>query len=415
MTREFIVKRKYPLIAILILSVGLAACKSNTVGSITATSGAVPQPVATQGADLQSTIAALVTENAQLAGEVERLSATPTQAPPTATATPEQPAPPAGAQMIVCPISVCSGPVIWELTNEGYTFTPPPNIVQLAYDYSPASQRLLYSDKFPDHGMGPGNLSVSNLLVLDVLSGESEVIFGDENIVEAVWAPDGQTIAYVLATETTYELHARLGNGDDRLLAQDVAITFSFSPSGKQIAFTRESRYDIPGEPGLYLVDLDSGEERKISDVDRAGYGSVTDMPLWSPDEAYIILPASNENIPEAQMLVATDGSGSGPLTFGESISADRVGQNVGSIVLWSPDGMHVIAVESALQGEGMAFQRIAYYRIDPATRQVVYAHTIADGEFRLIGWSVPGQSVWIHSGRYQILLAPLPAQELEE
>jgi Tol biopolymer transport system component len=76
-----------------------------------------------------------------------------------------------------------------------------------------------------------------------------------------------------------------LATGDLRLLTGgfDPAI----SPDGKQVAFTR-----IGGEHGLYLINIDGSNERKIFS-ERTHFLS----PKWSPDGNYLVFERGDETL----------------------------------------------------------------------------------------------------------------------
>ena len=128
----------------------------------------------------------------------------------------------------------------------------------------------------------------------------------------------------MLATDSTYELRWRGPNGEDTLLASDVAFTFSISPNGDKVAFTRESNYDLPGQPGLYVVDVASGEEQMLSDVDRAGSGSIEDKPAWSPSGQHVLLPTYGTTGGPGLLRSALDGSDTVTLQFDPSLAEEE-------------------------------------------------------------------------------------------
>lgn len=177
-------------------------------------------------------------------------------------------------------------------------------------DQVPGHHGALVWDYSSGEGAGPGNLSAGPLYLVDLPSGRAEMLF-PENVVSARWMPDGQGFGYLLATEETYELHVRDASGDERMVARDVPREFSFAPDGNAVAFTRESRYGLPGTPGLYVVDLMSGAEQMASEVDRAGTGGSGPAwaPLWSPDGGSLLLRAYGGGSEPGLVWAAADGS----------------------------------------------------------------------------------------------------------
>ncbi len=269
--------------------------------------------------------------------------ASPTSLPPTIedTAAPtatEQPAP-----YWVFPPVGNSGSRAWQINGEQISPLELPDLGFNHHDYSSAHGKILHSSRFPDVGAGPANLSVGDLWMYDVAAQQDQLILQDENVVEAVFAPGTLDIVYLLATPDTYELRWRSADGSqDRVLAVDVSPTFSVSPDGKSVAFTRETGYKV-GTPGVYVVSTDGSGERQIGVADRGGSGSIADRPLWSPDSQYILLPISSLEVPSRWVLLKSDGSAELPLTFAPDVAPefDQLGP---VFFLWLPDGRQVLA-----------------------------------------------------------------------
>ncbi len=177
-----------------------------------------------------------------------------------------------------------------------------PAITSVDSDYAPATNRVLAWTY--EGGAGPGSIAVGKLLLVNVGTGELEVILS-ENVVAAGWAPNGLDFAYILATDETYELRWHTAAGDDRLLAVDVPHSLRISPDGRTVAFTRESHYELPNAiPGLYVVEIETGLETQVSPLDRAGYGGsgLFWKPQWTPDSSQLFLYAAQDDdrAPEA-------------------------------------------------------------------------------------------------------------------
>jgi hypothetical protein len=304
---------------------------------------------------------------------------------------------------IACPELNC----VWMLDHEPPELVSFEGQVETVYDYSPATQRLLHG-RFTGRGAGPGNIAVSDLQFMELYSGLSRQIIPEENIAEAVWAPNGQNLAYVKATSSTYELHWLTEFGEDRLLARDVAFTFSISPNGDRIAFTRESNYNVAGQPGLFILDISSGEEWSISEVDREGTGSISDRPIWSMDGGQIILPVTGRFSPFGFVRAAADGSSDTFLAISPSVQEKFGRGSLGTNLLWHPDNRHLIGqVFSDMFGSEP--RRIFSFELDDALERIVSADLIYEGEGELVGWAEPGASIWIRRQYNDLILAPLP------
>jgi hypothetical protein len=182
---------------------------------------------------------------------------------PTDTATPEPTPTPAPLPARLWKSYSGGGATGWWLENGTATEVTLPVDPGQYYDYNPVNGKILYASHFATSGAGPGNLAVSDLWMVDYPTGTPTSLFATDTIVEAMWAPDGSGFLYIGATPTTYELHYRSLAGDDRLLASDVAPTWGVSRTGAYVAFTRETGYEVPGDPGLYVVPLAGGTETR--------------------------------------------------------------------------------------------------------------------------------------------------------
>jgi hypothetical protein len=186
----------------------------------------------------------------------------------------------------------------------------PLNVRIWEHDYSAVSGKMLITDSDNSIGSGPSNLTATALNLYDPISEELSPLFA-QNIVRAKWLPNGVDFAYILATATTYELRVRFADGTDTLFADDVPHSFTVSPQGDTLAFTRESRYaGLSKAAGLYVVDLTTGVERQISDYDRQGFGGTGEawLPQWSPDGKSVILNVSGMGM-DAVVWAGRDGS----------------------------------------------------------------------------------------------------------
>ena len=120
------------------------------------------------------------------------------------TSAPAVPTEPAPIHTLYLPYA-SGGRQVWQLgPGEPVQVTLPVEVGSF-YGFSPLTNRMLYAAAFSDHGAGPDNIAVSDLAIFDLTSGTSEPLISD-NVVEALWAPNGADLAYILATPETYEL-----------------------------------------------------------------------------------------------------------------------------------------------------------------------------------------------------------------
>ncbi len=274
------------------------------------------------------------------------------------------------------------------------------------YDYSTVNGKILYASHFASVGAGPSRLAVSDLWMIDYPAGSPTVLIGADSVVEALWAPDGAGFVYIHAAAETYELRYRSLAGDDRLLTSHVAPTWSVSPLGDLVAFTRETGYGVPGAPGLYVVPLAGGPERMISDADRHGAGSIEDRPIWTSDATRLALP-NYGFAPGALVLASADGSSHGSLSFAGDLAADPAVANVPVSVLWHPDGAHLLGVANFSETMGGP-SPIYRYALGTDGTTAIAATRIGEG-YSLIDWHIPGMAFYAVDPNNDVVVVWLP------
>ena len=310
------------------------------------------------------------------------------------TSAPAVPTEPAPIHTLYLPYA-SGGQQVWQLgPGEPVQVTLPVEVGSF-YGFSPLTNRILYAAAFSDHGAGPDNIAVSDLAIFDLTSGTSEPLISD-NVVEALWAPNGADLAYILATPETYELRWRAASGEDRLLARDVTFNWSIAPSGEAVAFTRESRYSLTQDAGLFVVRVPDGVEIKVSDSDPQGYGSVSDQPLWSPDSAWVTMPLWATPDPRLSLAHA-DGSGTLDLTIDPANAGEWWATAAIPSFLWYPDRDRLVAAPAASQAQMGGPSPLVVYDLDLDRGLLESGQLLAEIN-ALIGWDVPGRSVWILS-----------------
>lgn len=294
---------------------------------------------------------------------------------------------------------------MWVLASAAY----PNGIYSVDSDYAPATDRLLAWNFIS--GAGPASLAAGKLSLISAAGDFTEVVVPD-NVISAGWAPNGLDFAYILATPTTYELRWRTADGEEKLLAVDVPHSLHVSPDGRFVAFTRESHYGLNNsEPGLYVVEIETGLEIQVSALDRAGYGGVGLFwkPQWSADSSQLLLYASADDDrastphDSGYVWAAADGSFSHFLSDGNllelfdvSLSSPENRPCLDTPLLFAPDLIIVGIGECLPMTEGSPVSSYpAAIALDSQTGMVKPVQISSEiGAAKLLAWDVPGESI---------------------
>lgn len=290
------------------------------------------------------------------------------------------------------------------------------------FDYALQTDRPLQVTN-EGNGAGPSTMSAGTLQVADASMSNWETIATD--VVNAQWHPNGRDLAYIAATADTYELRFQPAGGEARLLATDVPHTLSFSPDGRYIGFTRESRYEgLSGTPGIYVVEVETGVETMVSPEDRAGFGGLGSAyaPIWSPDSQSFVISVPYLDLPDGSVRenglvwASVTGSPNRFWSFTELETAvqavDRTLCITGESALINGADLVMLAgtcadPNSAGLGMGMVpATAVVRLMLDPTNGEatavgITPLARISEAPILLIGWAQPSTSVWITTEQF--------------
>jgi Tol biopolymer transport system component len=226
----------------------------------------------------------------------------------------------------------------------------------------------------------------------------SQLTFGSQLEQWPAWSPDGKRLVYCAETDGYSKLYVEdledgtvqqlsHGHGDD--------IQPAWSPDGAQIAFVRANAPHGKLEPGdvlsgqynhgdVWLVDLDSGEERRIIEE---GFN-----PAFSPGGERIAVDASWAG---PRRIWTTDNRGRNPKQITTDVS-EAVSHALPS---WSPDGAHVvyqhrentkydIAVVNLASGDTISVTDDDFLDLDPEW-------SASDGHLYFSSYRGGGLNIW--------------------
>ena len=198
---------------------------------------------------------------------------------------------------------------------------------QTPVSWSPDGKSIAYASlRRGKHGS-----LLNDLYIIDVESGRSERITHSRRAGYPQFAPDANRLYYVVNEGGTGNIFFReLEDGQESRLTSyrgDVQLgRLSVHPEGTHLAF---ARFEADGSRYLVVLDVDSGDERKLTDAafdDR--------YPLWSPDGKLLAYTSLRDQVPN---LFVID-------PFAENASEERITALFagGAALQWlPPDSVH--------------------------------------------------------------------------
>jgi len=189
----------------------------------------------------------------------------------------------------------------------------------------------------------------ADLVVFDIAEQSSAIVataIDSPSAALPAWSPDSRMLLYqnrdsagkahLAVVDTSTGEPTQLTDGD----YQDGGARWS--PDGKSIAFWRQLTAGSPWEEALYVVAVNTGEEVELARF-TVGSGSLSNIPVWSPD-GLRIAAYSPANTDPGIYVVDADGSG---LTL---VARARTGGRGYEHLSWSADGRRIL-ITSVYQG----------------------------------------------------------------
>ncbi len=280
-------------------------------------------------------------------------------------------------------------------------FEDSPVDFSMYWDYSGATGKLAYASEF-FHAARGSNTSVSDLWVYDYDTQMSAMWLPD-NTARAIWSPlqpghfsDQRLAAAIYNTEEgRYDLGLASGPGQVQWLATCASPHFSWSPDATEIAYVAvplgEDGAGVPQEcKGVFIVSVDDGEVRQLTDIPKLYSGWFGDKPLWAEDQGSLLFTGASAK--SVFWSIKTDGSETFETSVADTIQEDYL--PLPQYSLWSSDHRAVIS-----QTEGMMDPfGVWVYSFSDDMRTIRDAYRINWGDYThnivLLGWWEPGESV---------------------
>lgn len=212
------------------------------------------------------------------------------------------------------------------------------------------------------------------------------------------FSPDGNHIYYVASHRQLNEDDSRsaalyklaLLGGPATKIKEDLDSAISFSPDGRQYAFTRE--YTNQGESALMVASLDGSEETKLATRRLPEY---FDFPAWSPDGKLIACVSASFSASQQIVFYSADGHDIKQLHFSKPWGPIMK-------LLWKKDGASLfVDAKDPLVGGSLQIWRLAYpsgevQRITNDTNSYVRLSATTDSSTLVSVASSTAYSMWI-------------------
>jgi dipeptidyl aminopeptidase/acylaminoacyl peptidase len=223
--------------------------------------------------------------------------------------------------------------------------------------------------QFKEDGTGYLGTRRKHLHLFDIATSKATLLTpGDHQEGAPSWSPDGKRIAYVTKRGPDpdrhlnfdiYVIEAREGAAERQLttflggdLDPDWGSRPEWSPDGKRIAYVQggEDRWIYYAPFQLAVVDVDSGESRRVAPIDRWFY-----RPRWSPDGRSLLALIEHSRSTWLSRIDAASGEVT-PLTRGARFDADFAVGPKGRIAVLggtdlTPPEISAVGVRGRLRG----------------------------------------------------------------
>ena len=228
--------------------------------------------------------------------------------------------------------------------NNQRRLTNNPNI-DTQPSWSPDGKRIAFASDRDEHFDMPGGLPNCEIYVMDADGNNQRNLTNNPNDDSSPsWSPDGKRIAFASdrdgnrdGNRQNHEIYVMDDDGNNQQRLTDnnfFDIAPSWSPDGKRIAFMSRRDGHFIGEGGLtyeiYVMDADGGNEQRLTENRKSA-----SSPSWSPDGKQIAFSSDRKGDDVNYEIYVMDANGNNQ----QRLTNNRVDDTSPS---WSPDGERI-------------------------------------------------------------------------
>ncbi len=267
-------------------------------------------------------------------------------------------------------------------------FTWSPDGRRVAF-VSQESERTFIPRLFPWPGVEVR--TPSRLRVMDVDSGQGQVIFEDEvELGNIAWLPDGEHLTFCAHQHGEAGLYQIKADGTERHLLISEVQGYQWSKDGRQILF----QHVEPASKELWVMDANGTHRRCIAQIDVY----VSDL-MWAPDGqriGFIHYPHDGEGFSQYLCVMQADGTGARRVALLPNFDETSFS--------WSPDGQQLAFLATV---DATLDQALAVVNADGDNLRHLVEDIQSDAEY------LPDRPIWSPDGQQLAFLSWV--QEREE
>ncbi|MFQ6677317.1 MAG: hypothetical protein ACE5D0_03260 [Fidelibacterota bacterium] len=226
--------------------------------------------------------------------------------------------------------------IIWDKNEVDY------GIFHKAFNWSPDGRKLAYAK----YHFGENQSMINDIKVYNLDTEKSTWLTHSFRALYPDWSPDGEQIVFVAHRNSIANLYTMNGDGSNQ---QEIThfdydtqiIGPQFSPDGESIVFAMA---DKKANLDLFLLTMDTGKMRRLTDDPAADYG-----PVWHPNGLFVTYTSHAGSTPNLHTINITTGESNQVTDVGDAVWAAQwsvIDSSVMAMTLPDVDTVRIVNVD---------------------------------------------------------------------